>query len=186
MKDIKYIRPILRNVNDNTSVEVLKFFLHYDPITGVFTYVRDNGPKLKYKAGDVAGKIYKSGYRFIPINGNCETASRLAWLYMIGEYPADGFIVDHKDTIRSNDAWSNLRLATHPQNCLNSSNANSTNTGVKGVSAFRCGGGPIRYQAQLFVKQKTVFCKSFKTLAEAADAIKEAREKYHGEFANHG
>ena len=171
---------------DKTSLEVLKAYLHYDPISGVFTYKQTIGGRINKKIGDIAGTINKDGYRWISVAGSCEKASRLAWLYMTEKYPPAGLLVDHKNTITFDDSWDNLRLATTSQNMQNKSIDREHSTQIKGISTNRSGGNPPTYTARLTVNKKLVFCKNFKTIEEASVAIKEAREKYHGEFSNHG
>ncbi len=110
--------------------ERLKSLLDYEPETGVFTWRvwRPNGVKV----GDTAGTIHaKSGYRLIKLNGRAYRGSRLAWLYMTGEWPE--CLVDHKDTDRQNDAWANLRAATDTQNQHNASTQRNKKVPFKGV-----------------------------------------------------
>lgn len=90
--------------------------LSYDPETGQWTWLR---PLLRSKMqpGDIAGRIMDSGRRQIRIAGAFYYASRLAWLYMTGEWPQHE--VDHINRNRSDDRWCNLREATRSQNCYN-------------------------------------------------------------------
>jgi hypothetical protein len=168
------------------SVEELKYYLHYDPITGEFT----NAPRTVGSKTITSQKsrvsIDAKGYKSINVAGAYEKAAVLAWLYMTGKYPPEGYVVDHKSTIPSDNSWENLRLATPAQNAMNASIRPNHSTGVKGVYAFNLGSGRTRYTASLVHNRKQVFSKNFDTLEEAAAAIKEVREKYHGEFANHG
>jgi len=109
--------------------ERLRSLLHYEQETGVFTWkvLRPHA-----KIGAEAGAIHKdSGYRRIKIDGRPYTASRLAWLYMTGEWP-DHFI-DHIDLSRTNNAWRNLRAATRAQNARNRPVQKNTRSGLKGV-----------------------------------------------------
>jgi hypothetical protein len=71
------------------------------------------------------------GYRLIGIDYGRYRGSRLAWLYITGEWP-DGQ-VDHIDRIRTNDSWDNLRLATAKQNQENRSVPSGSLSGIKGV-----------------------------------------------------
>ena len=89
--------------------EKLKEILTYNPTTGEFiSRCRTGGTIVK---GSVLGHLHKaSGYIFIMINYKNYRAHRLAFLYMEGAFPDKD--VDHKDRIRSNNIWSNLRHVT--------------------------------------------------------------------------
>lgn len=98
----------------------LRELLTYHPDTGSFT--RD---------GEPAGTISKSkGYVVISIDGRDYRAHRLAWLYMTGEWPAEQ--IDHKNRLRSDNRWSNLRPATQGQNQANRP-ARGSASGFRGV-----------------------------------------------------
>lgn len=96
--------------------ERLKELLHYDPDTGVFTWL--NIKSCKIKSGAVAGGVCRSsGYRRIGIDGKQYKAARLAFLYINGYLPEN--LVDHKDRDRLNDKWDNLREASYSCNRVN-------------------------------------------------------------------
>jgi HNH endonuclease/AP2 domain len=83
------------------------------------------------KAGSIAGSSgHHRGYRYIKIDGKLYASSRLAFLYMTGEWPQH--FVDHIDRCRNNDKWDNLRPATRSQNTANRKGINRS--GFKGVS----------------------------------------------------
>lgn len=91
--------------------ERLKQLLHYDPLTGIWTWRVDRGfaARANVRAGDVAGTPNDNGYRVIGVEGGVYRASHLAVLYMTGELPGEE--VDHKDCDPTNDRWLNLREA---------------------------------------------------------------------------
>jgi hypothetical protein len=94
--------------------EKLKELLHYDPETGVWTWLK---PKKACFIGKRCGAICSSGYRQIKIGGIAYCSSRLACLYMTGEWPKD--TMDHINRIKDDDRWVNLREATRSQNNYN-------------------------------------------------------------------
>jgi len=153
--------------------ERLKELLHYDQKTGVFTW-RDarNG---RVKIGSIAGTVQKKGYRQIEIDGKGHKESRLAWLYMTGEWPPEQ--VDHEDTNRANNAWSNLRLATNKTNAQNKRKAQSNNaTGVLGVGQRPSRGG---FRARITVDGKTINLGRFNTEEAAHVAYVQAKRSMH-------
>lgn len=94
----------------------LQHLLHYDPLTGVWTWMHP-ALRSKMRVGDIAGSIDSNGRRKIRIHSGYYYSSRLAWLYMTGEWPKDQ--IDHRNRIRDDDRWENLREATQSQNSYN-------------------------------------------------------------------
>ena len=80
----------------------------YDPDTGKFTHLGRRRPKV--------GQFDKDGYVKISIDGIKHQAHRLAWLYMTGTYPPADMHVDHRNAVRDDNRWQNLRLATYTEN----------------------------------------------------------------------
>ena len=78
----------------------LKDILHYDPTTGIFT---------RYGNYTKCGSKSYQGYILIGIGSKMYYAHRLAWLYMTGEWPSNE--IDHKNRIRDDNRWKNLREA---------------------------------------------------------------------------
>jgi len=96
----------------------LKELLYYDHDTGQWIWlVQKNSFGGKQKIGSQAGYISHHGYRIIGINGKRYRSSRLAVLYMTGKWPKKH--VDHKNRIKDDDKWDNLREATRSQNLAN-------------------------------------------------------------------
>ena len=144
--------------------ERLKELLHYDPETGVFTWrVARQG---WIKAGDQAGSVQSTGYRLIGLAGRRYRASRLAFLYMLGRWPrAD---VDHKNRVRDDDMWHNLREANDSQNQGN-------RTGTRGV--YKRGN---HWETSIAGR----YLGRFPTQEKAQAAYVAAARKRFGEFAN--
>lgn len=65
--------------------ERLKELLHYNPGTGVFTWLSHRSSRVR--AGDVAGTVKPSGRRVIVIDKRDYFASRLAWFYVNATWP---------------------------------------------------------------------------------------------------
>jgi hypothetical protein len=149
------------------TADDVRALLDYDPETGVFTW------KAR---GTVAG-CESRGYLVIRIGRTTQRAHRLAWLLTYGEWPSQ---IDHRDGNRSNNAISNLRLASTAQNSQNAKLRADSSTGFKGVSVCNFTG---RFRAYINVDNKRVHLGRFNTAEEAGEAYKAAALKHFGEFA---
>lgn len=155
------------------TAEALRKILSYCPITGVFKWKISVS---RNKAGDVAGFL-DDGYIRIGVSGLRHLAHRLAWLYMLGEWP-DG-LVDHENRIKSDNRWLNLRLADKFQNSHNRGVSKSSASGSKGV--YKCSKGDSWFTS-IKVNGKSIYLGTFKVKADAVRAYALAADKYHGEF----
>ena len=160
----------------------LKSILSYDPETGVFTWKeRQDVPKewnTKY-ARKEAGSKHKDKnnfYRYIGINDKRHRAHRLAWLYMMGEWPPQQ--IDHIDGNGLNNRFDNLRLANGTQNKANSRARKNNKLGIKGV--HKRGN---RYGAEIRISGRKIYLGYFDTPEEASVAYAKAAREHFGEFA---
>lgn len=137
--------------------------------------------RSRNKAGSKAGtyRPHDNAYQVI-INGKHYLTHRIVFMMHNGYLPQ---FVDHIDRNRSNNKIENLREATLEQNAQNAKIRKDATSGVKGVSwskvdkAWR-----VRVQAN---GQRKDFG-GFKDLELAELVAMEARDKYHGKYANHG
>lgn len=107
----------------------LRESLSYDPNTGIFRWRYSH---IRRVAGREVGNISVHGYKLITIDNEKFRASRLAWLYMTGEWPkAD---IDHINGDPADDKWSNLRAATESENMRNTKLRADNTSGSRGVS----------------------------------------------------
>jgi len=162
---------------DTLSQETAKKLLCYDPLTGVFTWLVSRGC---VRAGSEAG-FDVNGYRRIRINGRDHLAHRLAWLIHTGENPS--LQIDHIDMNKLSNRMSNLREATSGQNHRNVSTPKHNTSGIKGVSRDRKSG---KWRAQIQVEGVQLYLGLFRSIEDAAEVVKAARSRLHGDFANHG
>src|ERR1700730_11604778 len=102
-------------MSDELTVEQLHRVLSYEPNTGVFTWCISTSNRVH--VGYIAGVIGYNGYRIFGIAGRKYRASRLAWLYTKGEWPA--VEIDHINCNRSDDRFCNLRSVNHSNNMAN-------------------------------------------------------------------
>ena len=110
--------------------ERVKDILHYDPLTGVFTWLKAESNRIHI--GDTAGSPNWTGYFYTRISGKKYSLHRLAWLYTYGAWPKEE--IDHINGRRGDNRICNLREATHAQNCKNLSLSKSNTSGFRGVS----------------------------------------------------
>lgn len=171
MTDTSKPRP--RRVRKPLSAERLREVLHYEPTTGVFTWIGPAHPRRR--PGDIIGATGKGsgrGHRVVQIDYSPYYVHRLAWLYMTGEWPPDE--VDHINNDPTDNRWVNLRAATHEENIFNTWRGPPSKAGVRQrrerwcviVQAF---GGAWRG--------------SFDTKDEAIAARRKVVAKLHGAFA---
>ena len=157
--------------------EKLKQLLHYNPDTGVFSWLVSRGNVVK--AGDIAGWINK-GYRMIKINGKNYSSHRLAWLYITGAFPEDQ--IDHVKHNKTDNRFTKLREATNQENSKNCSKSKNNVSGVTGVSWNK---RDKTWSAMIGVNKKTTYLGSSKDKFEVICARKSADNKY-GFHPNHG
>lgn len=138
-----------------TAIE-LRERLQYDPNTGRWVWLRT--PRTGF-VGKPAGSLDAKGYWCIKIDGQSYKASRLAYLYMTGEWPEDE--MDHIDRKPWNDCWSNLRPATRTEN-----NLNRVMIGTSGQQGIYRHSQNDRWIAQY----DNVYIGSYKTIEDAVEA----------------
>ena len=158
------------------SQERLKQVLDYDPATGVFTWKARSSNRIE--VGKRAGGFGTYGYRLIGIDGKLFHASRLAWLYVTGEWPE--LHIDHANGNRDDDRFANLRHATRSENqCNRAKQANNT-SGFKGV--YFC---KVRqmWRARITFRGSTEDLGLHETAEQAGTAYALAAKRVHGEFA---
>lgn len=173
---IQIVRNRLMLTGELTQ-DILKELLTYNPITGVFTWLVNIGAA---RVGGHPGIINSKGYLTTFINKKHYSMHRLAFLYMTGSIPE---FVDHINGIRDDNRWENLRPANIKQNGWNRKINSNNKSGYKGVHFQKCSG---KWVGQVRVGDKKVRVGTFNSAEEAAKEVMLAREKYHGEFCNHG
>jgi hypothetical protein len=155
--------------------EKLKEILHYDPETGLFTWLKPTSNRVK--AGAVCSTVARIGYVIIGVMGKRQYAHRLAWLYMTGEWPSDQ--VDHANCDKTDNGWSNLRIAGKSRNMQNIGIRSNNSSGFTGVGYHKQTG---RWRAFVVSAGKMVHVGLFDTIEEAARAREAAAVERYGEF----
>lgn len=153
----------------------LKLALLYDPGTGEFFHLKST-PRGGFM--DPAGELKPSGYVLVSVGGHRYRAHRLAWFYMTGTWPERD--LDHRDTIRNHNAWTNLREATLQQNGANSTIRRLNTSGFKGVYWNKQRG---KWAAKINPDRRQVHLGFFVKIEEAAAAYVAGATRYFGDFA---
>jgi len=151
--------------------ELLLTYLCYNPETGIFTWkIRASNNVF---SNQEAGNISSQGYIIITINKINYRAHRLAWFYINKEWPKG--ILDHIDRNKQNNAITNLRLATHSVNRLNSKiNSNNTST----ISGVHYDQRNQLWIAKITIRKKMYYLGSFNIKEDAITARKNAEKDF--------
>jgi hypothetical protein len=161
------------------SYQRLRDVLHYDPITGEFTWLRTLS--MRAVAGQKAGSVDRvngrNGRILIRVDGKCYRAHQLAWLYMTGEWPAAE--IDHRDLNGRNNRWRNLRLASRHDNVRNCAKRSHSRWPFKGVRQLRSG----RWNARVRLEGREINIGTFDTVEQAHEAYMAKARELFGEFA---
>jgi hypothetical protein len=155
--------------------EELKKLFAYSPGTGVFT--RLVSVSSNAKRGDTPLQRNTNGHVQFRVRGKLYLAHRLAWLYMTGNLPT--FELDHKNRVRHDNRWTNLRPATHIENSRNQGVRKNNKSGYRGVHWHKAS---KRWVAQCQVRGVTVYVAYFHSPEEASEAYEAFTREEHGEF----
>lgn len=116
-------------------------------------------------AGTIAGSIdKKTGYISIYINSIPYLAHRLIYKMHTG---IDPNIIDHKNRVRTDNRFENLRNGTHSDNLSNKSIYKNNKSGYSGISE-----APTGWVVRDKINGKRVYVGIYPTLEEAIEAKK--------------
>lgn len=157
----------IRTPREQITQTRLKEVLRYNKLTGEFRWRFYVQGCLGKDA--VAGTV-TNGYRCICVDGKIYRASRLAWLYVHGGWPADE--IDHRGRNKLNDKFSNLRPADRPLQLMNTSRGKGA---IKQKSHKR-------WRACIQRHGKKIHLGYFANKSDAQKAYFEAKKIYHAEM----
>jgi hypothetical protein len=148
--------------------------LRYEPQTGYFYWLKC--PNNRGMIGKRAGYISTKGYRQIKLDGRAYMANRLAWLMMTGAMPRRQ--VDHRNEVKDDNRWDNLRPATDQTNRLfvAKPNANNKNSGVRGV--YENHG---KWRAMIRLNGRLLCLGNYAEKSVASEAYRFAKESFLGD-----
>jgi hypothetical protein len=157
----------------------LKELVWYDPIIGVFIRkTKSKGPGNGI--GFIPSKGNGEGYIRLMLDGVRYQAHRLAIFYETGVMPENE--VDHRNLIKNDNSFNNLRDATHAQNMANQGVRSSNTSGATGVVLDKQSG---KWRATLRVGGKRVNLGRFSNIGDAVNARRAAETVHYGDFACH-
>lgn len=148
------------------TVEEVREFLTYNPETGELRWLKSRGSRAP--AGAIAGTIGPDGYRVIRVS-RIYRAHVLAWVIMTGEWPE--LQIDHRNGVRHDNRWNNLRLATQQQQNANAALRSDNTSGYRGVHFCKA---TNKWRAEIRVNGKGKKLGRFKSREEAHEAWRAA------------
>lgn len=134
----------------------------------------------RIKAGDVAGCLGSHCYYHLQVNGKLWLAHRLIFMMHYGYFPK---FIDHIDGNTKNNRIENLRDASLSQNGYNRKLQKNNTSGAKGVSWHKKSN---KWQVKIRIDGAAKHIGLYDDLEFAELVAQEARNKYHGSYANHG
>ena len=161
------------------SAEDLREAFEYNPLTGELYRRAVSSSRYKRWIGKRAGGVDIEGYRRVRVLGQHIKEHIVIWCWVTGDWVPEGLEVDHRNRVRTDNRWNNLRLATRRQNSCNCSTPTSNTSGAKGVYLAPHG----KYQVRIRIAGKRHYLGQFDTAEEASAAYKAAALELHGEFA---
>ena len=179
-------------MRDMPPLDHIREALSYDLETGLLTW--KNRPLFHFQdsramkiwntryAGKKAGKLLKSGYIQLRIDRLSYRSHHIAWV-LCGQTLSDNLEIDHKNRIRNDNRFSNLRECTRSQNNCNSRTRSTNRLGIKGVHFEKHTG---KFRAEIALNHKSKHLGRFLTAEEAHAAYCAAADEIHGTFSNHG
>lgn len=150
--------------------EYLKSRIHYDPTTGVFTWLRKierSGYDVDWNrkfAGKIAGTPHSGGrYHVVTVDQYRYLAHRLAFFYFHGWWPDE---IDHINRNPSDNRIENLCASSRHDNMMNTGKRSNNTSGFKGVHWY-----PQTKKWRAGYRHKGVYrCAGFYDTAEEAGA----------------
>lgn len=160
-------------------ISTFRKVLIYRPRTGEFVWRKRRGHKnwnTRF-AGKVAGWVDDYGYVVIDVGCSRTKAHRLAFAFMRGFWPYE---VDHRNGVRSDNRWANLRVASRTQNNANAKLRVNNTSGYKGVSFDR---KTKKWRAHFRVHGRRFHCPRRADIEQARRDYIRLAIKHFGEFA---
>lgn len=163
------------------ALEVLNELFVCDPEAGLLYWKDDRSGKVR--PGDRAGGLNSNGYVVTRVEGGYYLVHRLIW-FLVQEADPVGYHLDHINRVRHDNRLVNLRLDLWGEaNSWNKKRYTTNTSGEKGVHQRKDTG---KWRAYVSVNKKQVTIGTFDQKEDAIRAVRAARARLHGGWANHG
>lgn len=177
-------------MKNDISAEYVRQLLDYDAIAGILTW-KNREPQMftpgfhsaetqckawnaKF-AGAQAGHVSQNdGYLRLYIDNSPYLGHRIVWLIVYGTMPP--YKLDHKNGVRSDIKFKNLRPATDAENGQNRKHHKNNTSGYSGVTWHK---RAQKWYANISVRHNKIFLGSFETAQDASIAYLEAKKQLH-------
>jgi hypothetical protein len=137
-----------------------------------------NGCIVQDPAGAIVGTKGRDGYLYTSINRRVYSIHRLIWLYVTGEWSVNE--IDHKNGVRNDNRWRNLREATTQQNRMNTLGQKRRKGPYPGVYERARDG---KFVAQIKINKQVIYLGVFEEAEHARQARVAAEERFFKQFA---
>lgn len=172
----------IKGQGDLPTQAELREYLNYDPLTGTMVWVKLPPFGSRQKVGGLFGCHDKIHSRMVAGFNNCQRQlTSFIWCYMTGEYPKEGFVIDHKNGNTMDNSWVNLREITQQQNLGNLTRNRKNTKYLRGVAKNYYG----KFHMRCIYKGVKYGGRVRDTQEEAHQDYIELHKKLHGEFSNY-
>lgn len=166
---------------DDLTYELVREIFHYEPASGVLSWKEHRSNRVRM--GAAAGSIQGSGgkkYLGVMLGKKNRKVHRIIYLWMTGALPLNE--IDHIDGNGLNNAWSNLRHATHIENARNQRQRITNTSGCMGVTWNKA---TNKWRAQIMINGTNKYLGTYSDFYIAC-AARKAAESLLGFHENHG
>lgn len=163
------VKPLLPA--DLPAVQRLRELFSYDRETGVVTRLIPRGDQ---RAGAIAGSLGNQGYMKVSVDGRHLLLHRVIWAMETGAWPADE--IDHRNGVRSDNRWLNLREANVVQQRQNRKRSKLNTSGLVGATRTS---DKKRWRSSIRANGVRLFLGNFPTAEAAHAAYVEAKARLH-------
>lgn len=164
-------------VSSGVTQELLAEYFEYKD--GYLYRIKLTKNDKKNAIGDRVGYLRSDGYWAVNFMGKAYKVHRLIFLLVNGFMPDE---IDHINNDKSDNSIENLRPANRQQNMCNKKAYKTNTSGAKGVVWMK---NLNKWLVNIGINGKRKYIGIFEDFELAELASIEARNKYHGNFANH-
>ena len=150
--------------------------VQYNPENGNLYWLTQRGRAIK-PGQQIKGTV-SNGYMVVSIDRKNYLIHRLAWFLTFQKFPDQQ--IDHINHNKLDNRLCNLREASPSENQWNKKRQRNNSTGFKGVSLNKNTG---LYKARVKKARKEFWLGCYKTPEEAHEAVQNARNLLHNQFA---